>query len=330
MLQIQNVQSYLAPRTDWALTHIEALFDLPFNDLLFLAHSVHRAHFDANEVQKSTLLSVKTGGCPEDCGYCSQSAKFETGVAASKLVDIEAVRAGAARAKAAGASRYCMGAAWRSLKDRDVDAIAEMIGVVSDLGMESCMTLGMLSDDQAQRLKQAGLDYYNHNVDTSEEYYSEIITTRTYDDRLDTIKKVQQAGIKVCAGGILGLGETVRDRASMLRTLANLSPQPESVPINKLIPIPGTPLAKEGKIDALDFVRCIAVARIVLPCSVVRLSAGREWMSDEMQALCFFAGANSIFIGEALLTAPNPELEKDEALFARLGLKDMPAHRAAE
>ncbi len=330
MPTIQDVQSYISPRTDWDLAEIEALFELPFNDLLFVAHSVHRANFDANEVQKSTLLSVKTGGCPEDCGYCSQSAKFETGVAASKLVDIEAVRAGAERAKAAGASRYCMGAAWRSLKDRDVDAIAEMIGVVSDLGMESCMTLGMLSDEQAQRLKQAGLDYYNHNVDTSEEYYAEVITTRTYDDRLDTIKKVQQAGIKVCAGGILGLGETVRDRASMLRTLANLSPQPESVPINKLIPIPGTPLAKEGKIDSLDFVRCIAVARIVLPHSVVRLSAGREWMSDEMQALCFFAGANSIFIGEALLTAPNPELKKDEALFARLGLKDMPAHRAAE
>lgn len=330
MPEILDVQNYLAPRADWSLPEIEALFDLPFNDLLFVAHSVHRANFDANEVQKSTLLSVKTGGCPEDCGYCSQSAKFETGIAASKLVDIEAVRAGAARAKAAGASRYCMGAAWRSLKDRDVDAIAEMIGVVSDLGMESCMTLGMLSDEQAQRLKQAGLDYYNHNVDTSEEYYAEVITTRTYDDRLDTIKKVQQAGIKVCAGGILGLGETVRDRASMLRTLANLTPQPESVPINKLIPIPGTPLAKEGKIDPLDFVRCIAVARITLPRSVVRLSAGREWMSDEMQALCFFAGANSIFIGEALLTAPNPELEKDEALFARLGLKDMPAHRAAE
>lgn len=330
MPEIQDVQNYLAPRADWNLAEIEALFDLPFNDLLFVAHSVHRANFDANEVQKSTLLSVKTGGCPEDCGYCSQSAKFETGIAASKLVDIEAVRSGATRAKAAGASRYCMGAAWRSLKDRDVDAIAEMIGVVSDLGMESCMTLGMLTDEQAQRLKQAGLDYYNHNVDTSEEYYAEVITTRTYDDRLDTIKKVQQAGIKVCAGGILGLGETVRDRASMLRTLANLTPQPESVPINKLIPIPGTPLAKEGKIDPLDFVRCIAVARITLPRSVVRLSAGREWMSDEMQALCFFAGANSIFIGEALLTAPNPELEKDEALFARLGLKDMPAHRAAE
>ena len=226
MPEIQDVKNYLAPRADWNLAEIEALFDLPFNDLLFVAHSVHRANFDANEVQKSTLLSVKTGGCPEDCGYCSQSAKFETGIAASKLVDIEAVRSGAARAKAAGASRYCMGAAWRSLKDRDVDASAEMIGVVSDLGMESCMTLGMLTDEQAQRLKQAGLDYYNHNVDTSEEYYAEVITTRTYDDRLDTIKKVQQAGIKVCAGGILGLGETVRDRASMLRTLANLTPQP--------------------------------------------------------------------------------------------------------
>lgn len=318
-----NAEAYQKPRHDWTIDEVNALFALPFNDLLFLAHVTHRHNFDPNAVQKSTLLSVKTGGCPEDCGYCSQSAKFDTGVPASKLVDIAAVRAGAERAKAAGATRYCMGAAWRNLKDRDVEAISEMIGVVRELGMESCMTLGMLDEAQADRLKEAGLDYYNHNIDTSEEFYDKIITTRTFEDRLDTIRKVQKAGIKLCVGGILGMGEGVNDRASMLCTLANLSPQPESVPINKLIPIEGTPLAAEGKIDPLDFVRAIAVARLVMPQSVVRLSAGREWMSDEMQALCFFAGANSIFIGEALLTARNPALDKDNALFARLGLSDM-------
>jgi biotin synthase len=317
----------IEPRHDWQREDVEALFDLPFNDLIFQAQQVHRQWFDANEVQKSTLLSIKTGGCPEDCGYCSQSSKFETGLKASKLMDVEAVLEGAARAKAAGASRYCMGAAWRSPKDRDMDAVVEMIKGVRAMGMETCMTLGMLTPEQAAQLKQAGLDYYNHNVDTSEEYYGEIITTRSYEDRIETIGYVQDAGINVCAGGILGLGEEVSDRAGMLMVLANLSPQPQSVPINMLIPIDGTPLGNNEPVDPIDFVRCIAVARIMMPKSVVRLSAGREWMSDETQALCFLAGANSIFVGEALLTTANPSLSKDERLFQRLGLKPMAAHK---
>lgn len=317
----------IEPRHDWQREDVEALFDLPFNDLIFQAQQVHRQWFDANEVQKSTLLSIKTGGCPEDCGYCSQSSKFETGLKASKLMDVEAVLEGAARAKAAGASRYCMGAAWRSPKDRDMDAVVEMIKGVRAMGMETCMTLGMLTPEQAAQLKQAGLDYYNHNVDTSEEYYGEIITTRSYEDRIETIGYVQNAGINVCAGGILGLGEEVSDRAGMLMVLANLSPQPQSVPINMLIPIDGTPLGNNEPVDPIDFVRCIAVARIMMPKSVVRLSAGREWMSDETQALCFLAGANSIFVGEALLTTANPSLSKDERLFQRLGLKPMAAHK---
>lgn len=303
------------------------MFNLPFNDLIFQAQSVHRQWFDANEVQKSTLLSIKTGGCPEDCGYCSQSSKFETGLKASKLLEVEAVLEGAARAKAAGASRYCMGAAWRSPKDRDMGPVVEMIKGVRAMGMETCMTLGMLTPEQATQLKQAGLDYYNHNVDTSEEYYGEIITTRSYEDRIETIGYVQDAGINVCAGGILGLGEEVGDRAGMLMVLANLNPQPQSVPINMLIPIEGTPLGNNDPVDPIDFVRCIAVARIMMPKSVVRLSAGREWMSDETQALCFLAGANSIFVGEALLTTANPTLSKDESLFQRLGLKPMAAHK---
>ena len=311
----------IEPRHDWQREDVEALFDLPFNDLIFQAQQVHRQWFDANEVQKSTLLSIKTGGCPEDCGYCSQSSKFETGLKASKLMDVEAVLEGAARAKAAGASRYCMGAAWRSPKDRDMDAVVEMIKGVRAMGMETCMTLGMLTPEQAAQLKQAGLDYYNHNVDTSEEYYGEIITTRSYEDRIETIGYVQDAG------GILGLGEEVSDRAGMLMVLANLSPQPQSVPINMLIPIDGTPLGNNEPVDPIDFVRCIAVARIMMPKSVVRLSAGREWMSDETQALCFLAGANSIFVGEALLTTANPSLSKDERLFQRLGLKPMAAHK---
>ncbi len=317
----------IEPRHDWQREDVEALFDLPFNDLIFQAQQVHRQWFDANEVQKSTLLSIKTGGCPEDCGYCSQSSKFETGLKASKLMDVEAVLEGAARAKAAGASRYCMGAAWRSPKDRDMDAVVEMIKGVRAMGMETCMTLGMLTPEQAAQLKQAGLDYYNHNVDTSEEYYGEIITTRSYEDRIETIGYVQDAGINVCAGGILGLGEEVSDRAGMLMVLANLSPQPQSVPINMLIPIDGTPLGNNEPVDPIDFVGCIAVARIMMPKSVVRLSAGREWMSDETQALCFLAGANSIFVGEALLTTANPSLSKDERLFQRLGLKPMAAHK---
>ena len=314
------------PRHTWTQAEAEALFALPFNDLIFQAQSVHRQWFDPNEVQKSTLLSIKTGGCPEDCGYCSQSAKFETGIKATKLMDVDTVMEGARRAKASGASRYCMGAAWRSPKDRDIDAVVEMIKGVREMGMETCMTLGMLTPDQAGRLKEAGLDYYNHNVDTSEEFYGEIITTRNFEDRIETIRHVQDAGINVCAGGILGMGEQIGDHASMLVTLANLNPQPQSVPINMLIPIAGTPLGEAEAVDPLDFVSCIAVARIMMPKSVVRLSAGREWMSDETQALCFLAGANSIFIGEALLTAANPELSKDEKLFQRLGLKPMPAH----
>ncbi|MEC8247317.1 MAG: biotin synthase BioB [Pseudomonadota bacterium] len=314
------------PRHNWTREEAEALFALPFNELIFRAQNTHRQWFDPNEVQKSTLLSIKTGGCPEDCGYCSQSAKFETGIKATKLRDVDTVLEGARRAKASGASRYCMGAAWRSPKDRDIDAIVEMIKGVREIGMETCMTLGMLTPDQAERLKEAGLDYYNHNVDTSEEFYGEIITTRNFEDRIETIRHVQDAGINVCAGGILGMGEQIGDHASMLVTLANLNPQPQSVPINMLIPIAGTPLGEAEAVDPLDFVSCIAVARIMMPKSVVRLSAGREWMSDETQALCFLAGANSIFIGEALLTAANPELSKDEKLFQRLGLKPMPAH----
>lgn len=314
------------PRHNWTREEAEALFALPFNELIFRAQITHRQWFDPNEVQKSTLLSIKTGGCPEDCGYCSQSAKFETGIKATKLMDVDTVLEGARRAKASGASRYCMGAAWRSPKDRDIDAIVEMIKGVREMGMETCMTLGMLTPEQAGRLKEAGLDYYNHNVDTSEEFYGEIITTRNFEDRIETIRHVQDAGINVCAGGILGMGEQIGDHASMLVTLANLNPQPQSVPINMLIPIAGTPLGEAEAVDPLDFVSCIAVARIMMPKSVVRLSAGREWMSDETQALCFLAGANSIFIGEALLTAANPELSKDEKLFQRLGLKPMPAH----
>lgn len=316
----------IEPRHSWTRDEVEALFALPFNDLIFQAQTVHRQWFDANEVQKSTLLSIKTGGCPEDCNYCSQSAKFDTGLKATKLMDVEAVLEGAARAKAAGASRYCMGAAWRSPKDRDMDDVVEMIKGVRAMGMETCMTLGMLSPQQAKQLKEAGLDYYNHNIDTSEEKYADIITTRTFEDRLETIGFVQDAGINVCAGGILGMGEEVGDRASMLMTLANLNPQPQSVPINMLIPIAGTPMGDNDPVDPIDFVRCIAVARIMMPKSVVRLSAGREWMSDETQALCFLAGANSIFVGEALLTTANPALDKDNELFDRLGLKPMAAH----
>ena len=316
----------IEPRHTWTRDEVEALFALPFNDLIFQAQSVHRQWFDANEVQKSTLLSIKTGGCPEDCNYCSQSSKFETGLKATKLMDVDAVLEGAARAKAAGASRYCMGAAWRSPKDRDMDDVVKMIKGVRAMGMETCMTLGMLSPEQAKQLKEAGLDYYNHNIDTSEEKYADIITTRTFEDRLETIGFVQDAGINVCAGGILGMGEEVGDRASMLMTLANLNPQPQSVPINMLIPIAGTPMGDNDPVDPIDFVRCIAVARIMMPKSVVRLSAGREWMSDETQALCFLAGANSIFVGEALLTTANPALDKDNELFDRLGLKPMAAH----
>jgi biotin synthase len=307
-------------RHDWTRAEALGLYDLPFMDLLFRAQSVHRASFDPNKVQKSRLLSIKTGGCAEDCGYCNQSAHHKTGLKASKLMEVERVIAEAKKAKAQGASRYCMGAAWRSPKARDMDVVAAMVEGVKALGMETCMTLGMLSDDDVVRLRDAGLDYYNHNVDTSEAYYDKIITTRTYAERLDTLARVRESGMKVCSGGIIGMGEGRDDRADMLVTLANLEEHPESVPINMLVAIPGTPLEHAERIDPIDFVRTIAVARIMMPKSFVRLSAGRTEMSDETQALCFFAGANSIFVGDTLLTADNPGDDKDSRLFAKLGL----------
>lgn len=319
-------------RHDWTREEAIALFDLPFNDLLFRAQTVHRENFDPNEVQKSTLLSIKTGGCPEDCAYCNQSVHHNTGLSASKLMEVQNVINEARKAKEAGASRYCMGAAWRDVKDRDMAQITAMINGVKELGLETCMTLGMLTGEQVASLKEAGLDYYNHNVDTSERYYSEIITTRSYEDRLNTLEAVRAAGINVCSGGILGMGENLTDRADMLVTLATLPEHPQSVPINMLVQVEGTPLGEVEAIDPLDFIRSIAVARIMMPRSVVRLSAGREEMSEEMQAMCFFAGANSLFIGEELLTTANPEREKDERLFAKLGIKPMaPAneHRPA-
>jgi len=309
-----------ALRHDWTRAEALALYELPFMELLFRAQTVHRASFDPNKVQMSRLLSIKTGGCAEDCGYCSQSAHHKTGLKASKLMEVERVLSEARKAKAAGATRYCMGAAWRSPKARDMDTVVAMVEGVKALGMETCMTLGMLSDDDIVRLRDAGLDYYNHNVDTSEAYYSKIITTRTYADRLDTLARVRDAGMKVCSGGIVGMGEEREDRVDMLVTLANLDEPPESVPINMLIAIPGTPLENVERIDSIDFVRTIAVARILMPKSFVRLSAGRTDMSDEMQALCFFAGANSIFVGDTLLTADNPGEDKDSLLFAKLGL----------
>jgi biotin synthase len=308
-----------APR--WTYEDAKALHDKPFNNLLFHAHSVHRENFDPNRVQRSQLLSIKTGGCSEDCGYCSQSAHHKSGLKATKLTAVDQVLAEAKRARDGGATRFCMGAAWRSPKARDMHAIVAMVEGVKALGMETCMTLGMLDADQAQRLKDSGLDYYNHNVDTSERYYSEIITTRTFAERLDTLETVRNCGIKVCCGGILGMGEQVADRINMLVTLANLPEPPESVPLNMLMPIEGTPLANAKQIDAIDFVRSVALARILMPKSDVRLSAGRTGMSDEMQALCFFAGANSIFVGETLLTTDNPGEGKDSALLDRLGIK---------
>lgn len=311
-----------------SLDDAKIIYNLPFSDLLFRAQTIHRAHFDPNAVQMSRLLSIKTGGCAEDCGYCSQSAHYPTGLKASKLMEVERVLTEARKAKDAGATRYCMGAAWRSPKDRDMDTLVAMVEGVKALGMESCMTLGMLTERQAGELAEAGLDYYNHNIDTSERFYSEIITTRSFEDRLDTLETVRMAGIKVCAGGILGMGETVDDRISMLLTLANLPVPPESVPINQLIPIPGSKLADAEPVDPIDFVRTIALARILMPASHLRLSAGRTEMSDEMQALCFFAGANSIFVGDTLLTADNPGDDHDTALFRRLGLSPMPLEPA--
>jgi biotin synthase len=310
-------------RHDWTQGEVLALFQLPFNDLVFQAQAVHRAHFDPNEVQISTLLSIKTGGCPEDCAYCPQSARYDTGVKTERLMAKDEVLAEARKAKAAGATRFCMGAAWRAPNDREVDQVAELVALVKSLGLETCATLGMLTGPQAQRLSAAGLDYYNHNLDTSEEYYGKIISTRTYQDRLGTLANVRDAGIHVCCGGILGLGETVADRAAMLCTLANLPAHPESVPINMLVRVEGTPLSTAEAVDPIQFVRTIAVARILMPRSFVRLSAGREAMSDEMQALCFLAGANSIFYGEKLLTTPNPATHADRALFERLGLRPL-------
>jgi biotin synthase len=310
-------------RHDWSREELATLFALPFADLIFQAQTIHRRHFAPNEVQISTLLSIKTGGCPEDCGYCSQSASHETGLKASKLMDVSAVVADAKNAKQAGATRFCMGAAWRSPKDKDLDAVCEMVSEVKALGMETCVTLGMLTPQQAGKLRDAGLDYYNHNIDTSPEYYEQIITTRTFQDRLDTLGAVRDAGIHVCSGGIVGMGEDEADRIGMIHALCTLPQHPESVPINMLMRVEGTKLADAESINALDFVRTIAVARIAMPKSFVRLSAGREYMSDEAQALCFLAGANSIFYGEKLLTTPNPEAHKDRQLLARLGMTAM-------
>lgn len=310
-------------RHDWQRDELLALFDLPFPELLHRASAVHRVHFDPAEVQVSTLLSVKTGGCPEDCAYCPQAQRYDTGVAAQKLMDAEQVLAKAAQAKAAGASRFCMGAAWRSPKDRDIPKVAEMIRGVKALGLETCATLGMLSGDQAQALKAAGLDYYNHNLDTAPDFYGDIIHTRQYQDRLDTLEHVRDAGMKTCCGGIVGMGESRDQRAGLLQALANLPSHPDSVPINRLVQVAGTPLHGTTELDPFEFVRTIAVARLVMPASMVRLSAGREAMSDELQALCFLAGANSIFYGEKLLTTGNPDTERDQALFARLGLRPM-------
>jgi len=311
------------PRHDWTREQVRALFALPFPELMFRAGLVHRENFDPAEVQISTLLSIKTGGCPEDCAYCPQAARYDTGVTAEKLMGLDAVLAEARAAKAAGASRFCMGAAWRSPKDRDLDNVCAMVEGVKALGLETCATLGMLTSDQAARLKQSGLDYYNHNLDTSPEFYGAIITTRTYEDRLDTLEHVRAAGIHVCCGGIVGMGETLDDRAGMIATLASLPVHPESVPINMLVQVEGTPLAGAPKLDPLDLVRTIAVARICMPASVVRLSAGREDMSEETQALCFLAGANSIFYGPKLLTTPNPERDRDMRLLDNLGMRPM-------
>jgi len=318
-----HLASTSLPRHDWTREDVRALFDLPFPELMFRAQSVHRENFDPAEVQISTLLSIKTGGCPEDCAYCPQSAKYDTGVHAEKLMALDAVLAEARAAKDSGASRFCMGAAWRSPKDRDLDQVCAMVEGVKALGLETCATLGMLTGGQAQRLKESGLDYYNHNLDTSPEFYGEVITTRTYQDRLETLDHVREAGIHVCCGGIVGMGETRADRAGMIATLASLPVHPESVPINMLVKVAGTPLAAEGALDGIEFVRTIAVARITMPRSVVRLSAGREDMSEETQALCFLAGANSIFYGPKLLTTPNPGRDRDRELMDRLGMQPM-------
>lgn len=313
-----------AIRHDWAAQEVAALFDQPFNDLMFEAQQVHRRYHDANQVQLSTLMSIKTGGCPEDCKYCSQSIRYDTGLDKETLAEVAEVRRAAEAAKNAGATRFCMGAAWRGPKARDMGAIKAMIAVVKDLEMESCVTLGLLSDEQARELADAGLDYYNHNIDTSPDYYDKVITTRTFQSRLDTLAHVRDAGIKVCSGGILGLGESRTDRAEMLRTLANLPAHPDSVPINQLVAVPGTPFADQTGVDALEFVRTVAVARILMPRAVVRLSAGRGEMPESLQAMCFLAGANSMFYGEKLLTTGNPDVSADQQLLQRLGINPAP------
>jgi biotin synthase len=334
MARMDRASGDFLPRSDWTREQVEGLFALPFHELMFRAQCVHRRHFEPGTVQVSTLLSIKTGACPEDCKYCPQSVRYDTGLAPEQLLEVERVVETARAAKDAGASRFCMGAAWRSPKDRDIPVLAAMVREVKALGLESCMTLGMLEPHQARALAEAGLDYYNHNIDTSPEFYGEIVTTRRFQQRLDTLAHVREAGIKVCCGGIVGMGEAREDRAGMLLALATLPEHPGSVPVNLLVRVPGTPLAGEADLDPFEFVRTIAVARILMPASHVRLSAGREHMSDEMQALCFLAGANSIFHGERLLTTANPEYERDRVLFERLGLRaehreaDAPAHAA--
>ena len=308
-------------RHDWSIEDITALFEMPFNDLLFEAQTIHRKNFDANAVQVSTLLSIKTGKCSEDCGYCPQSARYDTELENEPLMPLDEVIAAAKVAKDNGSSRFCMGAAWRNPKDKDLAPVIKMIKEVKAMGMESCVTLGMLTDDQTEELKEAGLDYYNHNLDTSPEYYGEVITTRTYQDRLDTIERVRNAGMNVCCGGIVGMGESRRDRVGLFQELGNQPQHPESVPINMLVRVAGTPMENGSDLDPLEFIRSVAVARVMMPKSYVRLSAGREKMSDEMQAMCFFAGANSIFYGDKLLTTPNPGTNDDMQLFKRLGIK---------
>jgi len=324
--QGDHVEGLAQPRHDWTREECRALYETPFNNLIFRAQQIHRVWFAANRVQRNMLLSIKTGGCPEDCGYCAQSAHHSTGLENSKLMDVADVLEKAAQAKASGASRFCMGAAWREPHDRHMDALLEMVRGVRELGLETCMTLGMLTDEQARRFAEAGLDYYNHNLDTSPEYYPKIVTTRTYQDRLDTLARVSEVGISMCCGGIVGMGETREDRIGLLVALATLPQHPQSVPINALMHVEGTPLTGSQPVDGIEFARTIATARIMMPKSYVRIAAGRQQMSEETQALCFLAGANSIFIGNRLLTTKNPELSTDEKLFAKLGIEDEEPH----
>jgi biotin synthase len=321
ILQAVTQQPAASIADKWSVAEVEALYDLPLMDLLYRAQQVHREHFDANEIQRSTLISVKTGGCSEDCGYCSQSARNKTELEREQLMPVAEVVAAAQAAKDKGASRFCMGAAWRGPKEKDLEPVLEMIREVKALGLQTCVTLGMLKDGQAEKLAEAGLDYYNHNLDTAAEFYPQVITTHTQQDRFDTIGEVRKAGMKVCSGGIIGMGESRRNRAALIVQLANMTPAPESVPINNLVAIPGTPMAEIRGVDNFEFVRTIAAARITMPTSFVRLSAGRDAMSEEMQTLCFLAGANSMFYGDKLLTTGNPNVDRDEALFAKLGLR---------